>query len=494
VIWRSWSFLAGAPVGPLALLALGSRAPDAWLLVSAGLAGALLLACIWLVARARDDDAARTAHLACAAGAGLVSLPALVACGLALWPGAALWLVLQLLLLSGAIVWAARLHAPSGGVWRQLRAALSWLLVGAAAALGLGIGSAALQGAGPERTDARARAILDADALIPTRALPVCGEAPARVRVLLDRGARPRLDPTGEALWFDAPVSDRRQVHRLVLATGDVQCWTCDEPGNNLRPAPGALGLVFETDRHASWRDPSNTELHFVQRPGEAPRGPSRRITRAPGPDAHALIDPTAARVVWSRRPRAAFGVGYEVVWASLQTAHGALQLGGVSTLARAGSRWLAPLAWSPDARSLVLLEGNPFAPARAFSVDFAGGEPEELARDAGRGGAAFSADGGVLALAGVRRGRVAGLLPAPVAALFAPLAGRLEGRAPLYREAHPRIAADGGPLRELPASPDLAWGSATGLSLSPDGTTLYLGQQRDGDGERLLEIRRDCR
>ncbi len=118
MIWRSWSFLAGAPVGPLALLAVGG-AHAAWALdYAAAAAGSLLLAIDSWIARVRDDDAARAAHLACAASAGLVALPALAAALLQLPPGPRFWLVVQILLLSVALGWAARVRAPGGGAGR----------------------------------------------------------------------------------------------------------------------------------------------------------------------------------------------------------------------------------------------------------------------------------------------------------------------------------------------------------------------------------------
>ena len=79
--------------------------------------------------------------------------------------------------------------------------------------------------------------------------------------------------------------------------------------------------------------------------------------------------------------------------------------LGGALPLARGGAGWLAPAEWSADARSLVLLRGNPFAPTTARAVDFASGDSWELADDAAAGGVAFSADGGLVA---VQRGAAA--------------------------------------------------------------------------------------
>jgi hypothetical protein len=157
-------------------------------------------------------------------------------------------------------------------------------------------------------------------------------------------------------------------------------------------------------------------------------------------------------------------------------------------------ARRLAPAEWSPDSRSLVLLRGNPFAPTTALAVDFATEDSWQLADDVAPGGVAFSADSGVVAVAGTRRDRIAGLLPAAIGAVFAPIASRLERSGGLHRETFLRIGPSAGPLRELSVPGVEQWGAATGLSLSPDGVTLYLAQRSASDGrERLVEIRRDC-
>ena len=284
LIWRGWSFLAGLPVGVLAALASGAVRTPAALFGAALAGGGLLLAVVWWIGRVFDDDPARGAHLACAASGGLVALPALVSGPLQLRPGPLGWLVALLVLLSLLFFRAARVHAPSGGLGRQLCVAGGWLIGGALAVLGAGGLGAAAGGSGPVARDGRAESVYDADARVVTQPLPICADAPPPVRVLLERGARPRLDPEGEGLWFDARSGGgARQVHRLDLATGDVSCLTCDEPGNNVRPYPGRLGVVFETDRHADWLDPGNTEVHFLRRRGARAPGPSRRLTRSPG-------------------------------------------------------------------------------------------------------------------------------------------------------------------------------------------------------------------
>jgi hypothetical protein len=411
---------------------------------------------------------------------------------LQLRPGPLGWLVVQLVLLSLLFFWAARLHAPSGGVGRQLGVAAGWLIGGALAVLGAGGLGAAVGGSGPVAREGRAESVYDADARVVTRPLPICTDAAPSVRVLLERGAHPRLDPEGEGLWFDAAVgAGARQVYRLDLATGDASCSTCDEPGSNVRPYPGRLGIVFETDRHADWLDPGNTEVHFLRRRGARVSGPSRRLTRSPGPDDHALLAQGEGRLVWSRRDAGA----YEVVSAPLQSAHGALLLGVETSLVQGGGAWLAAAEWSPDARALAVLRGNPFAPLAARGIDFATGSSVDLSDRAVPGGAAFSADGSVVALAGSRRGHTAGLLPVTIGAAFAPFATRIERGGTLYRDTALQLGSPTGPFEPLPVPGVDDWGAPTGVSLSADGVTLYLAQRSaDGERERIVEIRRDCR
>lgn len=474
-------------------------------LAAAAAAGglALLLVTEWL-ARTCDDDPARGWHLAAAASVGLAALPATAAALLQLAPGARVWLGVIGVCVVPAVLRAARVHGPGGGALRQLRAASLSLGAGLGLAFGLPVLVAAASGSGPVETPATA--VYEADARVVTRPLPVCRDAAASVRELLDRGAHPRLDPDGGALWLDArSARGLRQVHRLDLATGRIRCWTCGEPGNNRRPHPGAAALVFETDRHADWRDPANTELHLLRIRGAGPEEPSRRLTRAPGPDGHPLMAPASGRVVWTRREG-----GHAVVWAPIRSAHGALGLGGATALARGGAAWVAAAAWSADARSLALVSGNPFAPLRGSRLDPATGARSALGDDLVAGGVAFSADGGALVVAGTLRGSSAGLLPAALGSLLAPAAGRLAREGALHRETRLRVgetgtnpiahARDGGArtgvaLRPLPLPEVEAWGAPTGVAMSADGTTVYLAQ-RSGDGarERLVEIRRDCR
>lgn len=429
--WRAFCFLAGLPVGALAILPfVEPRAPLPGLAAALAVAVTLQVAVV-AVARARAGEASRAARLAAGSGAGCAA--------------------------------------------------------GAAATFAAGVLVALAAGSGPTHAEGRADAIYDLDAQVATRPLPVCGGEPARNELLLERGARPRLSPDATDLWFDAPDANGvRQLHRLRLADGGVACWTCGERGDNRRPRPGERGMLFETDRHASWREPVNTEIHWIAVRGDAPRHPSKRLSFAPGPDDHALFAPGGS-VVWSRRSR-----GYEVVSAPLQRAHGGLTLGPPLPLARGGAAWLAPADWSADARALALLRGNPFAPLAASAVDFATGAMLELGTRVADDGVAFSADGGFVIVADTERGQLAGLLPAAVATPFAGFASH--ARAPLQQGTRLRAGPRGGPLQALDLPELERWGSPTGVTLFPDGRSAILGQRSaDGSSERLVRVDLGC-
>jgi hypothetical protein len=456
--WRIASLLAGAPVGALAAFArVDHQLPLALPLAGAALGAFALLATVALLRYTRPGAAPRTARLAAAAGAGHAAWPALAAVALA-WPPGPGWLALGVIAALVLALWRAARSDDGTTAWGPVRGAAIGVVAGAAACVALAALLALAAGSGPVYAPGRAEAVYDADARVPTRALPVCGRGTPQLDVLLERGARPRLSQAGDVVWFDArDDAGARQVERLRLSDGAVVCWTCDEPGDNRRAVPGGGGLLFETTRHASWRAPSNTEIHWIDTRGDAPRQPSRRLTYAPGPDDHALFAPGAPVVVWSRRR-----AGYEVVSAPIERAHGGMSLGSASTLARGGAAWLAPIDWSPDAHALVLLRGNRFA-ASAASVDFATGAQRSLAANAVPGGVAFSADGGFVLVA--ERGGSGTLLRA------------------------------GGATAELSpiALPELAWGTPTGATLAPDGRSAVIGQRRADGGERLARVALGC-
>ncbi|MDJ0867997.1 MAG: hypothetical protein QNK03_17965 [Myxococcota bacterium] len=495
MIWRLWSAISGVPVGVLVALA-ALHAPGPGPLLWAALAGgAGLLGLVWLLARRRDDEPERTRHLAAGVAWAWLALPACVAVVLGFAPGP--WPLLAIVVLG----LAAGLYAGARAIG-QARGPLGWGLRSAAVARGGGaalVGLAALLAAlGAERLEVSERwshAVYDTDASVATVELPACAPEAAAVEVLLPRGAHPVLDADGSALWFDAVADQgRRQIHRIGLADRAVECWTCGEAGQNVRPFAGDTGggVVFETDRHATWLHPDDTEIHLIAARRGKRHPVSRRLTFDPGPDDHALLGPGARTLVWSKRR----GGRFDVVAASIRTGHGGLLLGRANLVASGGAAWIAPLGWSPDARTLVVATGNPFAPLKAHAIDPATGIPTPIRADSGRR-AAFNADGGWIALAAGRPDHPGSVLPGFLGFALAPLAtAASRERAVLgSTELHAGPAPGPGTLVELPEAVT-TWGGSTGVALAADGTTLFVGQRRragDGVQERLLEVRLRC-
>jgi hypothetical protein len=483
-----WCFAAGAPVGALAALVWPDPSPQRVALLAAA-AGAALALLVSLLAR---RSGAAPARLAGAAGAGLVAVPALGVALLRLAPGAPVllglclaWLALQLLL---AV--RGRGAATPGAA---LASALLQLLGGAAGLLllaGLWAALGAEQSAGDER---RAAAVYDLDARVETRELPACPQVVASWKVLLERGAHPRLSPDGALVWFDARTDDgTRQVHRLLQASGAVACWTCGQPGDNVRPSPGPIGatLVFDSDRLADWSDPSNTELYRMRTRGGEPTRSARRLTFSPGPDDHAVLGPAPGVVTWSARR----GGRYFVASASLLSGHGGVLLGTPGALYAGGAAWAAPLGWSRDARSLVVVRGNPFRALGAATLDLATGRSQELGRDLpGSSPVGFSGDGGWVAVARSRGASGARRLPDALGFLLGPLAVRAELDHALFRDTSLASGPAGGPLQPISAPEIEGWGGPTGVALSPDADWLVLGQRRSDGAERLVEAQLQC-
>jgi hypothetical protein len=401
-----------------------------------------------------------------------------VALGLSLWQG-------------------ARALGPAGGLPRQaLRAAL-FVAGGALAALLIGSLAAALRGSGVTEPSPRlAATVYDLDAAVATRPLPSCAPEPRAVRVLLEQGAHPTLSPDGRLVWFDAPAAEadgRRQIHRLDRASGEVTCWTCGEPGNNVRPHVGdtGLALVFDGDRTATWLHPDDTDVYLA---ATGKPMPSRRLTFRAGPDERALLGPGSRMVVWSRRD----GGRYEVAAATLRSGHGGILLGNVGVLASGGAEWIAPLAWAPDARTLVVGRGNPFAPLTGVAFDPATGAEIQLGEGLAPA-ASFVADGGWLAFASAQGGHWGGALPSALGFALGPRALAIERERPLRTG----TAVRSGPAAEPAAAKALAlpaelaaWGEPTGLALDPDGAGFVLGQRRAGAAgveERLVEVTLSC-
>lgn len=498
MLWRAWSFASGLPLGAFAAIAWARDPATALTWAPWGaLAGGLLLAlATTLLARWRDDEPERGRHLAMAASAGWLAVPAGLAWWLGFAPGRTGWLALCAAVLGLALWRGARTLGPAGGLPRQaLRAAL-YVTGGALAALVIGALAAALGGAGFREPNPRLAALVyDLDAAVATRALPSCAPEPEAVRVLLERGAHPSLSPDGRVLWFDAAPEGggARQIHRLERASGEVACWTCGEPGNNVRPHAGdtGLGLVFDSDRHASWLHPDDTDVYLASTKRAMA---SRRLTFRPGPDERALLGPGARLVVWSRRE----GGRYEVVSAAVRSGHGGILLGEPGVLARGGAEWIAPLAWASDARTLVVGRGNPFAPLAGVAFDPATGEEARVGEGLAPA-ASFTPDGGWLAFATAQGGHWGGAFPGALGFALGPHATALALDRPLLSNTVVRS----GPTAEAAAAGALAlpaelagWGEPTGLALEPDGAGFVLGQRRAGAAgveERLVEVTLSC-
>lgn len=496
VLWRAWAFVAGLPVGAVAAFAAAPGLGANVLIAGCVLGGLALCAIVSLAAHLAAHEVERGRHLAVAASAGFLALPALAALLLGLGPGAWAWLAAALLLIALLVVRAARTSGPAGSAAAPLAAAALAVAAGTAGGL-VAAGAWATLGAtsAPPLPDRFATHTLHLDSLVAPLPAPACAARTESAEVLLDRGAHPRLASNG-MLWFDAPGEDgRRQVHRLDRASGVVTCWTCQEPGENRRPAPGPEGrsVVFDTDRYASWLHPTNTEVHIALGVGDAPSQPSRRLTTTPGADDHGILDPSGRIVAWSRGA----GGRYEVVAASMLTGHGGLILSRTQLLFSGGTRWTAPLAWSPDARALAVARGQPLAPREVRVIDPATGRVQRVLDVAPGSAISFSADGSASAVATARRGGAAGLLPGWLGFLVAPLTTAWgDESAPHLRAAHVAVGATWDVPAVVALDDFAGWGEPTGVALEADGRGFVLGQRRPGAEsveERLVSVRLAC-
>jgi hypothetical protein len=495
MLWGIWSLACGWPLGLLWIDVFGFQAPAVVVRVGALAAGVLLAAVHLGLARRRDDDPARSAHLAASSSTAWLAWPAT---GLRFLEAApdALWVAL----LSTAVVVVALVRAAwATGPCSALRVFATAV---ASAAVGLVVWpvvSAAVAAWGaPDvvRSEALANAIYDLDARVATRRLPDCAQSVEGVEVLRGSGARPRWSVDGAFVWYDAPGPEgRRQVHRLELATGEVRCWTCGQPGNNARPDPAPDGgvVVFDSDRHADADQPWNTEIYRMPAHGSSPERGLRRLTFDRGPDESARIGPSPAVIVWSR----ADSGRYVVASATIAQGHGGVRLRSPGPLVSGGAHWTAPLGWSPDARSLVVVEGNPYHTLDAVRIDLATSESEAIAHSvSGLGGVGFSADGGWLALATTQRTRSAGVLPDWLGFATARFATRAALSETLFRGTAIWTGPAAGPLSEVELGEVADWGEPTGVALAPDGGSVVLGQRRPADGapeDRLVRVSLVC-
>lgn len=372
--------------------------------------------------------------------------------------------------------------------------AVGWALLGVASVTLLA-GVAAWPGGGVDPVPPeRASAIYELDARIATRPLPACRPRVRESRVLLERGAHPRFTADGTWLWFDAPGPDgRRQVHRMDARDGSVVCWTCDEPGNNRWPAPGegGRGVAFESDRNRHASTPLDSEIHLISGLGAAPSAPSVRLTLDPGADLAPLLGPGGQLLVWSRYARGR----YELVGAPIHQGHGGVLLGEATRIVEAGLDCVLPVAWSPEARSLVYVRGNPIGPQALIRLDPASGERTSLGGGAAPVPAGFSADGGWLVAAATGAGGGAARLPAWLGFLVGPVAWLL-GVPPDLVGSGLRAGEPWGEGAVIALGDVAEWGVPTGVALAPDGRSAVLGQRREtpsGVEERLLRVRFDC-
>lgn len=486
--WRLWAFLASTPLGVLAALALPSEFDDAGLAVSGALAGALGVSLASLAARLGDDAPDRAAHVARGASAGLLALPAVGAVATRLGPPAWVWLALALAAFGLSLWRASRAQAAGPGPRRIVLAALAVLIGGGLGVLAIALGYG-IFGAGSPAGDPSVRAAAwDLDSRVALRARVRCAPRVKSVTELADRGAAPRLAADGKTVWFEAQAAGGRfQIHRVEAGT-PMRCWTCDEPGNNRRPAPHPTGdgVLFDTDRFASWRHPNETEVMVVTSRGEErARHPSRRLTYRPGPDDHAFYDPSGRGLVWSSGGDGRF----EVLRASIESGHGGLLLSPPLVLARARLAWIVPLAWAPDARTFVVARGQPLAPLTGDRSDPATGESRALEGGLVPGSVSFSADGSTMAVAATAAAGARRLLPG---ALGNVLARWPTVASPGAADTELWLGDSAGTLERVELGDLAAWGAPTGIALLPDATGFVLGQ-RGARGERIVQAELAC-
>jgi hypothetical protein len=495
LLWRVWAFACGLPIGVVSALA-GLHAPSLVLVVAAALAGGVvMLALTELLARG-DDEPDRGRHLAAAASAGWCGLGALPAVAFDWAPGRWAWALATAVVLAAWLYAGRRAPGPAGGPLAWLLRALAAVALGAVAATAIAAACAALFARTPEPNARLSSALYAIDAGVVTRPLPVCSPTPRAVDAVLAAGSHPSLTPDGRFVYFDAPSAadaGRRQVHRVERATGESQCVTCGEPGNNQRASVSSSGvsLVFETDRHASWLHPDDTEIYLAAvAPGAKP-DPGRRLSFSTTPDERPVFGPGPMMVTWSRREDGR----YKVVAAAIRSGHGGILLGSIGTLADGGSQWIAPLAWGPDGRSLAVARGNPFAALAGSVLDPTTGESRALGDDLAPA-ASHDGDGAWIAFAATRSRHTAGVLPRALGFALGAWAHARDRREPLRDETLVKLGPVAQPEQAQPlelSAEIAAWGEPTGLAYAGDASGVALGQRRADGSERILWIDLDC-
>lgn len=497
MLWRLWAFVSGLPVGAALALEFLPRATPMKIGVAALAAAALLVAVAEWIAR-RDAEPDRGHHLAAAASLGWLGLIAAAATWLA-WPGS-LWSLAPVVALGIALFAGARAAGPARGPAGWLLRAIATLGLGALVATACAALIAMGSGRATDPGGRFASVLYSVDASVVPRELPICDPTPRAVTLLHAAGAHPVLTPDDGFVFFDAAVASdggRRQIHRLERASGEVVCVTCGEPGNNQRPSINSAGvsMVFESDRHATWRHPDEADLYLA---GVATRSekpdPGRRLGFTPGPDTHPVFGPGPQMVTWSQRENGR----YRVVAATIRSGHGGILLGTTGVLVEGGAQWVAPVAWGADGRTLVVVRGNPFAVFEGTAHDLAERATQPLGDELAPA-AALDGDGAWLAFATARNRHAAGALPDWLGFALAPWATASALRTPLRDTTEIRGGVSQTPTDATPlVLPDevARWGEPTGLAMQGDASALVLAQRRAGDSgleERLLQIELAC-
>lgn len=496
MLWRIWTLLCGLPVGAAIGLAT-LRAPTPAVLAGAALAGGVVLLLLASLLARRDDEPERGHHLASAASFGWLAAAVFVAIFFEWAPGRLAWAAILPVVLVIALLRGVRDPGPAAGPLGWVMRAVAAAGIGALGVIAVAAAAAALL-ARPVEPGSRFASVLYAvDANVVTRPFPVCDAAPRATRILHGSGANPVLTPDDRFVFFDAPDRGRRQIHRLDRTSGELRCWTCGDPGNNVRPSVNASGvsMVFESDRDATWRVPDETEIYLA---GIAKRvdvaDPGRRLSFLPGPDTHPVFGPGPQMVTWSRRE----GGRYRIVSATIRSGHGGILLGTVGVIAEGGAQWIAPIAWSADGRSLVSVRGNPFATLEGFVLDPTSGAERALGANVAPGAAA-NGDGAWLAFATTRSHHAAGALPRALGFALGSFAERRAIHAPLRAETGVRVGPIDAPgdAAELSLPAELtSWGEPVGLAFTSDASAVVLGQRRaagTGVEERLVELTLAC-
>lgn len=409
-------------------------------------------------------------------------LPSLFAADrLGLGSGSEFWVLV-------AAAWLVGFAGLGWWFFRRGTPLLWWLghaFAGVALAVGLAAFHAQASGSGASVPAAYRTLAYDLDAEVALDPQLECGAELREGPVLASPGAHPRFGAPEDRLWFDAPgIEGRRQLHFIDPGGAELRCWTCGEAGNNVRPVPNpeGQGVLFESDR-----DGGLSIQAAETRERSRGRLPSRRIIPVAAPGAFPIFEAGGRGMVWSTGA----GGRFSLLAAALVTGHGGLILGAKRPLVAGGAAWIAPLAWSRDARSLVYARGAGPDAFEGWWVDPATGEEKPLGPLAGSAAVSFSRDGRSMLVAS-EEGRDAG--SAGLGFVLARLgvdAERASGRTQL------RIGTPGGKLVPMVLGPVADWGAPTGAALATDGRSLVLGQWRLGGAgreERLIRLLRSCR